>query len=318
MEYVEGIDLTQLVKQKGPLPAWPGERLHSPGGAGLAAHPPARPGSPRHQAAQPAAGERRRHQDPRPGIGPLAAALSIGMRPAGVTTAGTVLGTIDYMAPEQALDFHQVDARADIYSLGCTLYFLLSGSAAISRWDRRSEAPAPSAGRACRHRAISQGLAAGAGQPASQDDGQAAGGSLSDGRGGCRDIALCRWRCPRASSEVARAIAALPMGKAGSSAITIVAPLAVLVPNHAGGPVARAIPVRTDGTGAGITKRLAGLIRKPWRGGGRKQRIAAAVGIGSVACFCCSRFCGLVRARRFGRRTRCRPSSKPPRPTSNA
>jgi serine/threonine protein kinase len=38
-----------------------------------------------------------------------------------------VLGTADYVAPEQALNSHGVDIRADIYSMGCTFYYLLSG-----------------------------------------------------------------------------------------------------------------------------------------------------------------------------------------------
>jgi len=56
-----------------------------------------------------------------------------------VTTSGQLMGTLDYMAPEQGGDSHVVDIRTDIYSLGATLYHLLCGRAPFA--DPRYDTP---------------------------------------------------------------------------------------------------------------------------------------------------------------------------------
>src|SRR5262249_7687406 len=46
-----------------------------------------------------------------------------------VTRPGTTVGTVDYLAPEQARDSRAADTRSDLYSLGCTFYHMLAGRA---------------------------------------------------------------------------------------------------------------------------------------------------------------------------------------------
>ena len=71
----------------------------------------------------------------------------------GLTLKNRVLGTADYIAPEQTFDSHAVDIRADLYSLGMTFYFTLTGVQPFGNepmdqkiLSHRSKQPAPLAG----------------------------------------------------------------------------------------------------------------------------------------------------------------------------
>ena len=124
MEYVEGRDLQVMVREDGPLPYAAAADYMRQAALGL---------DHAHKAGL-------IHRDVKPAnllvdLNKVLKVLDLGLarftgdERASLTVAydENVLGTADYLAPEQALDSHGVDARADIYSLGCSLYFLLTG-----------------------------------------------------------------------------------------------------------------------------------------------------------------------------------------------
>ncbi|HYV36260.1 MAG TPA: protein kinase, partial [Gemmataceae bacterium] len=119
MEYVPGQDLEGIVEEQGPLK-------------------PARACNLIHQIASALAETHKAHlvhRDVKPSnilVTPedQAKLLDFGLSrrfDARMTQPGTILGTVDYMAPEQAKDASTVDIRADIYGLGGTLYWCLTG-----------------------------------------------------------------------------------------------------------------------------------------------------------------------------------------------
>ena len=128
MEYVDGPNLSTYVKQAGPLPVGTAVRLVMQAAKGLAhaheqgvVHRDIKPGNL-------LTNQRGTLKILDMGLAQLSAQTEQSEEPlTELTQSGRVMGTVDYMAPEQAVDAKRVDHRADIYSLGCTLYYLLSG-----------------------------------------------------------------------------------------------------------------------------------------------------------------------------------------------
>jgi serine/threonine protein kinase len=141
MEYVEGLDLRRMVKAKGPMPV--GHACYFVHQAALGLQHAHEEGMV-HRDIKPANLMLSHHKN-RPVIKVLdfglskavseqnGSELTVGMPSLPMdfgehlTCTGAMLGSPDFVAPEQIVDSQRADIRADIYSLGCTLYYLLSG-----------------------------------------------------------------------------------------------------------------------------------------------------------------------------------------------
>lgn len=134
MEYVEGVDLAQTVKTHGPLPVRLACEYIRQAACGLThahergmVHRDIKPSNLLVQTSRP--GSRQPE--------PIVKILDLGLARfenhtdsatvTSLTASGMVMGTPDFLAPEQTRDARSVDIRADLYSLGCTLYYLLTG-----------------------------------------------------------------------------------------------------------------------------------------------------------------------------------------------
>ena len=140
MEHVAGLDLAEVVRRLGPLPVAAACEIVRQTAVGLhyvyengLVHRDIKPSN-LMLTILPSPSGRGAGGEGLVKILDLGLALLGGDRPAGgeVTLAGSAIGTVDYIAPEQIIDAHSVDIRADIYSLGGTLYRLLTGAAPFS------------------------------------------------------------------------------------------------------------------------------------------------------------------------------------------
>ncbi|MEL6109209.1 MAG: serine/threonine-protein kinase, partial [Planctomycetota bacterium] len=125
MEFVEGADLSSLVRDRGPLPPVAAAEHIRQTAIGL----------------EHAHSNGLIHRDIKPAnllldtkgtikILDLGLALLQSEEDESITAdPARTIGTVDYVSPEQALNSREIDHRTDLYSLGCTLHFLLTGSA---------------------------------------------------------------------------------------------------------------------------------------------------------------------------------------------